>query len=83
MLSEIRRVLKPKTGIAIISGDCYESPHPYDATNSQTAPYMFDGDHIEKMWPNPRDRIVVSWPTETRVVKSVPQVIFVVQKSFQ
>ena len=81
MLAEIRRVLKFGSGIAIISGDCHESPHPYDHTNIQTAPYMFDAAHIEKLWQNQSDRIVVTWPTNERVVDSVPQVIFAIQKS--
>ena len=83
ILAEMRRVLKPGTGIAIVAGDCHPSPHPYDSLNSNTGPYMFDAEHLKKLWSNPIDKLIISWPTSERVIASVPQVVFAIQKSIE
>jgi SAM-dependent methyltransferase len=81
ILAEMRRVLKPGTGIAIVTGDCHPSPHPYDFLNTDTGPYMFDAEHLKKLWSNSFDKLIISWPTSERVIASVPQVVFAIQKS--
>ncbi len=83
VLSEMRRVLKPGNGIAIVAGDCHPSPHPYDSLNIDTGPYMFDAEHLKKLWSNPNDNVILSWPTTERAITSVPQVVFVVQRSIE
>ena len=82
-LSEVRRVLKDQIGIAIISGDNHESSHPYSALNIEAAPYIFDAEHILKIWSNPKDNLIISWPTKTQVISGTPQVIVAFQKSDQ
>jgi SAM-dependent methyltransferase len=81
VLSEIRRVLKPKTGVAIITGDCHPSPDPFNSFDIDSGPYLFDAEHLEKLWPNPTDKLIISWPTANTVIASIPQVVFAMQKS--
>ena len=81
ILSEMRRVLKPETGIAIVAGDCEISPDRYGLLDSDNGPYIFDAEHLKKLWSNPTDELILSWPTAKRVIDSVPQTLFAIQKS--
>lgn len=80
MLSEIRRVLKTKTGIAIISGDYAHSNHQFDLTDRHSAPYIFSADHIIRVWPKKDDTLIMSWPTSVPTIESTPQVLVAIQK---
>lgn len=81
MLSEIRRVLKPNTGIGIITGDDAEIPNSYDAKDQTAQSYTFNAEHIAKIWPGKNDVVVVSWPTSCKVINASAQVVFAVQKN--
>jgi hypothetical protein len=81
MLSEIRRVLKPNTGIGIVTGDYGVIPNSYDATDKSINSYTFNADHISKIWPGKNDMSIVSWPSKCPVINSSAQVIFAVQKN--
>lgn len=81
MLSEIRRVLKPNTGIGIITGDHAVIPNSYDATDRSINNYTFSAEHISKIWPGRNDVVVVSWPSTCPVINTTGQVIFAVQKN--
>jgi len=81
LLSELRRVIKPKTGLAIITGDHSLSPHnpiPNYGTNSG---YVFDSANIKKYWPMRNDDFLIQWPSHTPVIGGTAQVIVAIQKS--
>jgi len=81
LLSELRRVIKPKTGLAIITGDHSLSPHnpiPNYGTNSG---YVFDSANIKKYWPMRDDDFLIQWPSHTPVIGGTAQVIVAIQKS--
>lgn len=79
LLSEIRRVLKPNTGIAIVTGDQQDV---VQTSNTDTSfGYKFDAEHIKAQWPIKEDEVVVSWPTKSVVALGVPQVIVAIQKT--
>jgi hypothetical protein len=81
LLSELRRVVKTKTGIAIISGDHHLSPNSPSPNLESDNGYMFDPAHIRSLWPNRDDEFVVQWPTQSLVISGTPQVIVAIQKS--
>jgi hypothetical protein len=51
LLSELRRVIKSKTGLAIITGDHHASPHKPSPNYDSDRGYIFDSVHIKKFWP--------------------------------
>ena len=81
LLSELRRVIKSDTGIAIITGDHHLSTHNPTPNYSSDSGYMFDSVHIKKLWPNEDDKFLIQWPTQSLVISGTAQVIVAVQKS--
>jgi hypothetical protein len=77
MLSEIRRVLKGKTGIAIITADLHTSTTLTSTRNE----IPIDARHIWTMWPSRDDNLVLNWPTSISVVEGVPQVVVAIQRN--
>jgi len=79
LLSEIRRVLQPKTGLAIVTGDQQDVAQ---TSNLDTSPgYMFDAEHIKTQWPIKEDEVIVSWPSKSVVALGVPKVIVAIRKN--
>lgn len=81
LLSEVRRVLKPTSGIAIITGDQYHITQGPDSLQESQSEYTFTASHIKEEWPNSLDETIISWPTKSLVVVGIPQVIVAIQKS--
>ena len=81
LLSELRRVIKSDTGIAIITGDHHLSTHNPTPNYSSDSGYMFDSVHIKKLWPNEDDKFLIQWPTQSLVISGTAQVIVAIQKS--
>ena len=81
LLSELRRVIKSNTGIAIITGDHHLSPHNPSPSYGSDSGYMFDSAHIHNLWPNKDDKFLIQWPTQSLVISGTAQVIVAIQKS--
>jgi hypothetical protein len=81
LLSELRRVIKPKTGVAIITGDHHLSPHKPSPNYGLDSGYMFDTTHIKNLWPKKNDEFLVQWPTQSLVISGIAQVLVAIQKS--
>lgn len=69
-LSEVRRVLKQDTGIAVITGD--EDKPPSN---------VFSSTSVQEQWPIKTDNVVVSWPPIREFDSASPHGIVVIQKS--
>lgn len=69
-LTEVRRVLKQETGIAVITGDYNESPSS-----------LFTSGSVQERWPIKTDSVIVSAALNRQVRESPGHVIVVVQKS--
>ena len=79
LLSEIRRVLKPKTGIAIVTGDQQDVGQTSNLDTSFG--YQFDAEHVQTQWPDKEDVVIMSWPSKSVVTSGLPQVIVAIQKT--
>lgn len=69
-LSEVRRVLKQDTGLAVITGDQDQPPSN-----------VFSSRRVQEQWPVKTDNVVVSWPPIQEVHTASPHGIVVIQKS--
>lgn len=69
-LTEVRRVLKQQTGIAVIAGD-----------HKEDSPGLFTSGSVQERWPIQTDNVIVSGLLNRNVETSPSHVIVVVQKS--